>query len=278
MTPLLFLLVILAALLHASWNLLVKITDDRVLAMYLLQTLMGVMGLAMLLVFPFPNTASIPFAITSGILHTSYNLFLARSYRHGDLSVVYPVARGTAPLITLVATHLFTTDTISIQATLGVVVLIIGIWLIALSSNIWKQDRLTFMFALITSCFIGAYTVVDGLGGRASGNASGYTGLVFMLDAIGMLLAGAYLRGWVIFSEATKIWKRGVLGAALSGSAYWIVIWAMAQAPIAAVAALRETSILFALVFSHQVLKEQMGWRRLVGVACVVAGAMALRG
>ncbi|MDE2383437.1 MAG: EamA family transporter [Alphaproteobacteria bacterium] len=278
MTPLLFALVILAAFLHASWNLLVKITDDRVLAMYLLQTLMGVMGLAMLLVFPFPKAAAVPFAITSGLLHTSYNLFLARSYRHGDLSVVYPVARGTAPLLTLIATHLFTADVISTQATLGVVVLIIGIWLIALSSNIWKQDRLTFIYALITSCFIGAYTVVDGLGGRASGNASGYTGLVFVLDALGMVLAGAYLRGWPIFAAAARIWKRGIAGAVMSGSAYWIVIWAMAQAPIAAVAALRETSILFALVFSHRVLNEQMGWRRLAGVICVVAGAMALRG
>jgi len=277
-TPYLFLLVLLAAFLHASWNLVVKVTEDRVLAMYVLQVLMGFMGIAMLLVFPFPQHAALPFAIASGVLHTSYNLFLARAYRHGDLSLVYPVARGTAPLITLVATHLFTTDIISPQATAGVIVLILGIWLIALSGNVWRQDKLTFVYALITSCFIGVYTVVDGLGGRVSGNPSGYTGLVFVLDALGMLAAGAYLRGQAIFPAAAKIWPRGVAGALMSGSAYWIVIWAMSQAPIAAVAALRETSILFALLFSAKVLKEQMGWRRLAGVVCVVAGAMALRG
>ena len=277
MSTFLFALVLFAAFLHASWNLVVKITDDRVLAMYVLQVLMGAMGLVMLLVFPFPLSVSWPFAVTSGLLHTGYNFFLARSYRHGDLGLVYPVARGTAPLLTLIATHIFTTDVISPLATIGVIALILGIWLIALSSDVWKTDRATFGFALITSCFIGAYTVVDGLGGRASGDASGYTGLVFILDSLGMIAAGAFLRGWTIFPAAAKIWKRGIAGALMSGTAYWIVIWAMAQAPIAAVAALRETSILFALLFSARILKEATGWRRLAGVACVVAGAMALR-
>ena len=143
---------------------MVKITEDRVLAMYLLQTLMGVMGIVMLLVFPFPKASAVPFALASGVLHTSYNLFLARAYRHGDLGLVYPVARGTAPLLTLIATHLFTADVISPLATIGVIVLILGIWLIALSGAVWKQDRATFVYALITSCFIGTYTIVDGLG------------------------------------------------------------------------------------------------------------------
>ena len=277
-TPTIFALVLLAAFLHASWNLVVKITDDRVLAMYVLQTLMGLMGVGLLLAFPFPQASALPFALTSGALHTAYNLFLARSYRHGDLGLVYPVARGTAPLITLVATQVFTHDALSPLALSGIIILILGIWLIALSGDVFKADRTTFIFALITSCFIGAYTVVDGLGGRASGNASGYTGLVFVLDASGMIMAGAYLRGFAIFAAAAKIWKRGLAGALMSGSAYWIVIWAMAQAPIAAVAALRETSILFAVLFSARFLKEPLTWQRGLGAIFVVAGAMALRG
>ena len=277
MTPLLFALVLLAAFLHASWNLVVKIAADGFLAIFLLQTLMGVMGLAMLAFFPFPVSAAWGFALTSGVLHTGYNLFLASSYKFGDLGLVYPVARGTAPLLTLIGSQLFTHDVISGLGMLGVVTLIIGIWLIALSSNVFHAHRSTFLFALTTSVFIGCYTIVDGLGGRASGNPSGYTGLVFVLDAIGMLLAGLAWKGADIFKSVAPFWKAGLLGASMSGAAYWIVIWAMAQAPIAAVAALRETSILFALLFSARVLKEEIGWRRIVGVICVVAGAMALR-
>ncbi|MEP6827996.1 MAG: EamA family transporter [Aestuariivirga sp.] len=237
MTPLIFALVLLAAFLHASWNLVVKIAADGFLAIFLLQTLMGVMGLAMLAFFTFPVSAAWGFALTSGVLHTGYNLFLARSYKFGDLGLVYPVARGTAPLLTLIGSQLFTHDAISTMAMFGVVTLIIGMWLIALSSNVFHAHRGTFLFALTTSVFIGCYTIVDGLGGRASGNPSGYTGLVFVLDAIGMLVVGLTWKGIGIFKSVAPSWKAGLLGAGMSGTAYWIVIWAMAQAPIAAVAA-----------------------------------------
>jgi len=212
--------------------------------MFLLQTMMGLMGIVMLAVFPFPLQSAWAFALTSGFLHTGYNLFLARSYRHGDLGLVYPVARGTAPLLTLFGTKLFTQDAISHFALAGIIVLILGIWLIAFSGKALKTDKATLGFALITSVFIGCYTIVDGLGARVSGNASGYTGLVFVLDGIGMLAAGLVVRGPTIFKAVAPFWKRGFAGAAMSGTAYWIVIWAMAHAPIALVAALRETSIL----------------------------------
>ena len=278
MTPTLFALVLFAALLHASWNLLVKISADRVVALTLLQALMGVMGLAMLVAFGIPVRAAWPYAVASGMLHTGYNLFLARSYKFGDLGLVYPVARGTAPMLTLLGTQLFTQDALSPLALAGVVTLILGIWLIALSGDVFKAQRATFLFALTTSVFIGCYTVIDGLGGRAAGNASAYTGFLYLFDALGMLSAAFYMRGRSLLGSMALSWKSGVVGAALSGCSYWIIIWAMSQAPIAAVAALRETSILFALIFSARVLKEAMSWRRLAGVILVVAGAMALRG
>ena len=275
----LFLIVLLAAFLHASWNVLVKFNLDRFLALFLLQTLMGVLGLTMLLVFKFPAQSSLPFAFVSGGLHTAYNLFLARSYKTGELGMVYPVARGTAPLLTLGIAKVFAHDSISLLAMFGILVLVTGIWLIAISPTLAaKVDRSTLMFALGTSVFICLYTVVDGLGGRASDSASGYTGLVFMLDALGMLIAGIYLRGFGIFKSVAPFWRSGVMGAAASGSAYWIVIYAMSVAPIAMVAALRETSILFAIAMSAKVLKERLTWQRLCGGLLVVAGAMALRG
>ena len=279
MSVTLFLLVLLAAFLHATWNILVKLNLDRLLALFLLQTLMGVMGLVMLLFFAWPSQYSLPYALISGGLHTGYNLFLARSYKTGELGFVYPVARGTAPLITLGATTIFAHDTISFLASCGIIVLVAGIWLIAISpSLVSKIDRPTLMFALGTSVLIGFYTIVDGLGGRASGSASGYTGLVFILDAFGMLIAGVYMRGFGIFKSVAPFWRSGLAGAAASGSAYWIVIYAMSVAPIAMVAALRETSILFAIAMSAKVLKERLTWQRLCGGLLVVVGAMALRG
>ncbi len=275
----LFLIVLVAAFLHAAWNVLVKFNLDRFLALFLLQSLMGLMGVVMLLIFTFPHSNSLPFALVSGVLHTGYNLFLARSYRTGDLSVVYPVARGTAPLITLVASRMFIHDAISPFAVAGIIALVAGIWLIALGpSKALKVDRTTLLFALGTSVFIGCYTIVDGLGGRASAAPSGYTAVVFILDGFFMVCAGVYLRGVSIFKSVQPFWRSGVIGAAASGSAYWIVIWAMSQAPIAMVAALRETSILFALGLSAKILKEQLTLSRLLGGLLVVAGAMALRG
>jgi drug/metabolite transporter (DMT)-like permease len=132
-------------------------------------------------------------------------------------------------------------------------------------------------FALVTSCFFAAYTVVDGLGGRASGAASGYTAIVFILDAVFLLGTGLYMRGPGIFTKVAPFWKSGVLGALLSASSYWIVIWAMTEAPIAAVAALRETSILFVIFMSAKLLKEQLNWLRIAGGILVVVGAVALR-
>ncbi len=271
-------MVLLAAFLHASWNVLVKFNIDRFLALFLLQSLMGIMGLVMLALFAWPSQASLPFAVVSGILHTGYNLLLARSYRDGDLSVVYPVARGTAPLITLGASTFFAHDTISAPAIAGILILIAGIWLIALGpSKALRVDRTTLRFALATSFFIGCYTIVDGLGGRASNSASGYTGLVFVFDAIGMAAVGNYLRGVGIFKAVQPFWRSGAVGALASGSAYWIVIWAMSMAPIAVVAALRETSILFAVGLSAKILKETLTFSRIAGAILVVIGAIALR-
>lgn len=273
-----FLAVLLAALMHASWNLLVKLNLDRFLSLFLLQSLMGVMGLVMLVVFAWPAAASLPFALVSGALHTGYNVFLARSYRDGDLSLVYPVARGTAPLLTLLSTWVFAHEHISFTAALGVAVLVGGIWLVAMGrSGSLRLGGSALLFALGTSCFIAAYTVVDGLGGRASGAASGYTAVVFILDALFLMAWAVYWRGFEVFRLVAPSWRRGLVGATLSAGAYWIVIWAMTLAPIASVAALRETSILFVIAMSARFLNEKLSAARVIGGLMVAAGAIALR-
>ncbi len=273
-----FLAVLAAAFMHASWNLLVKLKLDRFLSIFLLQTLMGFLGVGMLFLFVWPSPASLPYALLSGVLHTGYNVFLARSYKYGDLSQVYPIARGTAPLLTLLITWFAAHEQIGVVTALGIGVLVSGIWLIAVGrSDALRLDNKSLFFALGTSCFIAAYTVVDGLGGRLSGAASGYTATVFILDAVFLLAYALYVRGPGVLKAVAPYWKTGIVGALLSAASYWIVIWAMTEAPIAAVAALRETSILFVILMSAKYLKENMTAARVAGGVLVVIGAAALR-
>ena len=273
-----FLAVLLAAVLHASWNLLVKLDLDRFLALLLISCVMGVMGVAMLAVFPWPAMASAPYFITSGVLHTGYNMFLARSYRTGDLSQVYPIARGTAPLLTFIGAWALAGETVASIGTLGILLLVGGIWLTARpGAQSIRLDGMTLFFALGTSGFIAAYTIVDGFGARLSGSASGYAGMLFVLDGLFMIAAALLTRGPQAFRQILPSWKSGTSGAVLSAGAYWIVIWAMSLAPIAAVAALRETSILFVMLMSAVVLKERVTGLRLLGATLIVLGAVALR-
>ena len=263
---------------HAGWNVMVKLRLDRFLSLFLIQSLMGVMGLAMLLVFAFPSAPSLPYALTSGMLHTGYNIFLARSYRTGDLSQVYPIARGTAPLLTLLITWFVAGEQTGLAGVAGVGVLVSGIWMVSLvGRRTVRLDGLTLAFALGTSVFIAAYTVVDGLGGRVSGSPSGYTAVVFILDAVFLSTTVLMTRGSTAIAAVAPYWKSGAVGAVLSASAYWIVIWAMSHAHISAVAALRETSILFVIFMSARLLKEQLNWLRIAGGILVVVGAVALR-
>lgn len=263
---------------HAGWNVLVKLKLDRFLSLYLIETIMGFMGLVMLAVFPWPAAASIPYAVTSGILHVGYALFLSRAYRTGDLSQVYPIARGAAPLLTLAITSIFMHEDVTLMGSAGVAVLVLGIWAVSLMGrSALRLDGLTLFFAIGTSVFIAAYTIVDGVGARLSGQASGYTGLVFVLDALFLSVAAFVMRGPGIIRAVAPYWKTGLVGACLSVGSYWIAIWAMTQAPIASVAALRETSIFVVMLLSMRILKETVSFSRLAGAALIVAGAVMIR-
>ncbi len=273
-----FLAVLVAALLHASWNLLVKLDLDRFLALLLISCVMGLMGVAMLFFFPWPKAESYPYFLASALLHTGYNIFLARSYRTGDLSQVYPIARGTAPLLTFIGAWGLAGETVTGLGALGILLLVSGIWLTARpGAKTIRLDGLTLFFALGTSAFIAAYTLVDGFGARLSGSASAYAGVLFVLDGVFMVVAALVTRGPQAFVQVLPSWKSGVIGALLSAGAYWIVIWAMSLAPIAAVAALRETSILFVMLMSAYFLKEKVTGIRLLGATLIVIGAVALR-
>jgi drug/metabolite transporter (DMT)-like permease len=273
-----FIAVVLAAFLHAAWNVLVKFNLDRFLALFLIHVLMGFAGLGMLAVSGLPASRCWPYALASGLLHAGYNLLLARSYRDGEMSLVYPIARGAAPAISLGLSLVFSNDTISMGALAALAAIIAGLWFVAMGRPRGVHaDRATLGFAFATAMFIGMYTVTDGLGARVSGDALAYSGLIYALDGAFLLAAGLYQRGKAIIFQVAPFFWRGMAGSLFSSLSYGIVIWAMTQAPIAMVAALRETSILFALAMSGLLLKESLTPLRLAGGALIVIGAAGMR-
>jgi drug/metabolite transporter (DMT)-like permease len=272
-----FLMVLLAALLHAGWNVIVKSNADRLVSLTVLQTFMAVLGALMVLVWGFPGHHVWPWALASGVLHLGYNLFLVRAYRHADLSVVYPIARGAAPLMTLAGSLFLTQDGTSLGMAAAVVILVVGLMLTGLGNRSPGADPHALYYALGTACWIAAYTLVDGIGARHSGNVLGFAGVIFVFDGVFILAAALMMRGPALLRGFADNWEMGILGGAASCTAYGIAVWAMTLAPIASVAALRETSIVFVLLLSARVLKESLSWQRIVGGVMIVAGASLLR-
>ena len=270
--------VIFAAFLHASWNVLVKLKLDPFSSVVLLQTVLGIFGLGLLVVFGLPPREAWPYALVSGVVHTFYLSFLAKAYEKGDFSLTYPILRGTAPLFTLIGSVTFAGDYISWQAAAGILVLIAGLMALAFAKTGQLETRGQAVFyALLTAVTISCYTIIDGLGARAAGNPSQYAGLTFFTFGIFIFCFALWRRGRALMPALLPHWKRGIIGGSVSAVAYWIIIWCMVQAPIAMVAALRETSVLFGIMLSSYFLKERLTPIRIAGGVLIVAGAAILR-
>ncbi|ESR23301.1 DMT family transporter [Lutibaculum baratangense] len=271
--------VLLAALLHASWNAILRFSSDRMVTLALLTGSSGIVALAGLPFVEVPPAAAWPWLSASVFLHLGYNLFLGTAYRYGELGKVYPLARGAAPLVTLLAGVFLVGETLSPQATLGIVLLGCGIVALTFERG-WRvllQAPRGTAFALITSLFISAYSVSDGLGARAAGNAHAYTLWLFALDGLPLAIYVFATRRGEAIAALRLSWLSGCVAGMLSLGAYWIVIWAMTVAPIALVAALRETSVLFAVGIGIVFLGERLSVPRLASILVVLAGLAILR-
>jgi drug/metabolite transporter (DMT)-like permease len=274
-----FLAVLAAAFMHAGWNALIKVRLDPFLSISLMSLGMAAISLACVIFVAVPAGWTWMWIGLSVVLHTGYKLFLVRAYRIGDLGQVYPLARGTAPLLTALGSAVLIGEVVSLSAGIAIAALCLGILLMSLrgAGTAAQFGRSTVLYALGTSGFIALYTLVDGVGGRSAPSASSYTVWLFLLDGLAMGLVCIAVRGPATVAGLLPAWRTGLGTGALSLGAYWIVIWAMTQAPIAAVAALRESSILFALVLSTVMLKERLtAWRIAAGVL-ILAGVAGLR-
>ena len=320
-------IVVVAALAHASWNALVKSDDDRLVTLGAVNAVRFLLCIPIVLVLPLPAGASWPFLAASAILHVGYYTFLISAYRYGDLSKVYPLARGLSPLIVAAGAFAFAGERLGPIALAGVAVVCAGIASLsfggvarparsgrndgepadhgsvsghdatlphghrdragrgavrAAAANAGddvaqaRRDRRGLVFATGTALFIAAYTVTDAMGARLSGNAVSYVAWLAILDGLPMLIAAAAVRRAALAHHLVARMGKSAAGGTLQLAAYGLVVWALTLAPMAAVSALRETSVLFATIIGVKLLDEPLGTRRITAAALVAAGIMMI--
>jgi drug/metabolite transporter (DMT)-like permease len=266
------LLVLFGALLHATWNAIIKAGTDKSLDAALISAGGAVAALPFLAFLPLPNAAAWPFIGVSAILQFAYFQLVAGAYRAGDIGLVYPLMRGCAPLLIAATSSFVLGETLSGGALIGTMTICAGILTLAFEAR--HGSRHAIMLALINACVIATYTYVDGIGARISGNAISYTLWMSLLPPVLVFAWAISRRGARVVAIHVRVhWWRGLIGGSGSIASYGLALWAMTKAPVATVAALRETSILFALVISVVVLKERASpWRYLAGVIIAMGG------
>ncbi|MES2256784.1 MAG: EamA family transporter [Pseudomonadota bacterium] len=270
--------ILFAAALHAAWNALIKRGDqDALMATIGIATSAALISLCLLPFVPAPAFASWPFLAASTLPQIAYYILIAKIYRTSDLGLAYPVMRGTAPLFVTAANAILFGEILSPLGLLGVACICGGVLLIA-GGRFQRSDAgVTVAMAIGTALVIASYTVLDGIGVRLSGAPVGYTLWIFLLTGLPMAGWGMLRhRAQLLQSVRARPWiPLGGGGASLLS--YGIAVWAMTRAPVAAVAALRETSILFAALISVVLLREKLTWNRIAAAVLLTAGAVASR-
>ena len=275
MSIFLFSVILFAALLHALWNTLVKSAPDKFLTTTLVTASATALAVVLLPFLPAPLAASWPYIVLSAVLQVVYYTLVARVYHIVDIGQAYPIMRGGAPLLVAILNLFVQKETLPPVAWLGVCIICIGILCMTTINS--RSQRSGVFLSLLVAAIIASYTLVDGIGVRLSHAPAAYTLWIF-------LLTGLPLMGWSmvrhparIWHYAVKNWSYGAIGGASTIVSYGLALWAMTYAPIAVVAALRETSILFVTLISVFILHEPVSGRRIAGACVIALGAMALR-
>jgi len=274
LTPFSILLVLSAAFMHASWNALLRGGADRAQSMAIMNATLGIAGIVLLLIAGLPAPASWTYVIATGVLHWIYVGLLVVTYRSGDLGETYPVARGSSPALVALGGSLFAGEWMKLTGIVGVGLVCAGIFMLAAARG--RLRHMNLAAALATGVSIAAYTLVDGLGVRASGNWLGYTAGIFSFSIVVPL--------WFLAKSGTTFFKapageiaKAVGGGVISLLAYGAIIWAMQESAMGAVSALRETSVVFAALLGAIFLRERLtGWR--IAACCIIAAGAACVG
>ncbi len=271
--------VLFGALLHATWNTLVKASADKLTLTVLVCCAAGLWSIPAVLLLPAPAPESWRFIAQSTLIHLFYFSFVGLAYARVDLSVAYPLMRGLPPLATTAIAIVWLGETVGPLALAGVGLVSAGVMaLLAESSRSGALDRRALAVVTVVAATVVAYTLNDALGARASGHAGSYLAWLLLLIAPGMLAVGLATRGpALLWATARATWKIALIGGACTAISYGITLWAMKHAPVSLVAALREASVILALLIAALALREHFGWVRIVSVSVVCAGAVAIK-
>jgi drug/metabolite transporter (DMT)-like permease len=273
--------VLVAAVTHATWNAIAHGIKDQVLAFGLIGAGSIAVSVPLVVLAPFPLGRCWPYLLGSVLIHVFYNLLLMRSYRYGQFGQVYPLARGTSPLVVTVLAAVFAAERPSLPQVFGVLVISCGLAVLVLAGRRSQSgsapSRAALLAAGATGLTIASYTVVDGLGVRLSGSSLGYIGWLMLLESLCVpAWALARRRREVASGVSRRVLLSGVLAGALSVLAYGLVLWAQTRGALAPIAALRETSVIFGAVIGTVVFREPFGRSRIAATVLVVIGVLLL--
>ena len=286
--PLVVALLLAAALMHATWNALLKADrSDRLATFGVIMSTGTAMGLVAVPFLPWIEPAAWKFLVTSVLVHVAYYTFLLKAYSYGDLSHTYPIARGLGPLLVAMVSGRLIGEHLRLQDILGVVLLSAGLVALAIPLKsvlpaAGKRHGLATLFAVLTGFTIAAYIIADGFGVRAAGpdveHRLSYIAWLCVLEGPWLLVLAIALRPRTVWSHLRRQWWRGAIGGVIANTGYGIAIYALALGPMAHVAALRETSVLFGALMGTLLLGEPFGVRRVIAAAVIVSGLVLMNG
>ena len=271
-------LVLMAAALHAGWNALIKISGDRIAVMAIVTATGSFLSMLALPFVAGPDPASWPLLVLTILIHTGYHFFLPIAYDHGDLGQVYPIARGVAPILVTLGALVFAGEQVSQLTLLGILCLAAGVMALTFDNGkISALNPKAIVFALGTGVCIASYTIVDGIGARQSGSILGFAVWLTIGDGVLTVLIALYWKKREMAAVLKDNALTGFAGGAMQVGAYWIIVYALAVAPMGLVSGLRETSVLFAALISTFILKEGIGVWRFFSACIVMFGLMVSR-
>ena len=277
MDPFVIFLVLMAAVMHAVWNALVKVGDDRLMIMAVVIATTGLLSPVILFFGPSPLPESWPYIAASVLLNNIYFLFLIEAYRIGDLSHVYPLARGSAPLMVAAGAAVFSGERLEMGELAGIVLISCAI----ISFVFFTGDRRelgwrSIAYPLLTGLMIATYTVIDGIGVRLSGSPAGFIGWLFVLSPLPIAGIAIFRRRFGVIVFLRSRWKPAILAGCLNFGSYGLAIWALSLGSMAHVSALRETSVVIAALIGTLFLGESFGLKRFFSAIVVVVGAIII--
>jgi drug/metabolite transporter (DMT)-like permease len=266
--------VIAAAVTHAVWNAIAHGIKDQTLAFALIGVGGIAIGIPLVIVAAMPRSGCWPYLLGSVVIHVFYNLLLMRCYRLGEFSQVYPLARGTSPLVVTILAAIFIHEHLALAQIAGVLVVSAGLATLVLAGR--RPGRAAFLAAVGTGLTIAAYTTVDGVGVRLSGSPVGYIGWLMVLESLCVPMFAVVRRRDVLLKQPKRILLAGLAAGALSVLAYGLVLWAQTRGALAPIAALRETSVIFGAIIGTLIFREPFGLTRIAATVLVAAGIILL--